>query len=354
MSRRGSEGDVGRRETLMGGSKSPRRPVASSDVTVVVPVAGAAEAWARSAKSLSRVVPSPGEIIVVIDGANEALAATAAEIPATVVVLEQRSGPAAARNLGARAATCDILLFIDADVEVPVDLAARVARLFTDQPDLSAVMGSYDDAPGDVGFVSQYRNLLHHFVHQTARDEATTFWAGCGAVRREAFHDVGGFDARWAEPSIEDIELGARLVRAGHRIRLAKDLQVKHLKRWTLTDMLATDLWRRAVPWTQLMLGEGQIVNDLNVKTRDRFSVAVALAALGALLSAWRSPILAGTALLAVLLLVVLNAQLFRFFLKQRGAIFAARAVPLYWLYLLICGLGFALGVVRHLTSERR
>ena len=291
---------------------------------------------------------------MVIDGADEALAATAAEIPATVVVLKHRSGPATARNQGARTAICDILLFIDADVEVPADLAARVARLFNDHPHLSAVMGSYDDAPGDVGFVSQYRNLLHHFVHQTAREEATTFWAGCGAVRRKAFHEVGGFDARWVDPSIEDIEFGSRLVRAGHSIRLAKDLQVKHLKRWTVTDMLATDLWRRAVPWTELMLGAVQIVNDLNVKTRDRFSVALALVALVALLLAWRSPILAGTALLAAILLVVLNARLFRFFVKQRGVLFAAGAVPLYWLYLLICGLGFALGVARHLTRERR
>ena len=337
----------------MGGS-SPRQPVVPSDIAVVVPVGGAPDAWARSARSLARVVPSPGEIVVVIDGANEALTATAAEIPSTIVVLEQRSGPATARNRGARAATRDILLFIDADVEVPVDLAARVARIFTDHPDLTAVMGSYDDEPGDLGFVSQYRNLLHHFVHQTAREEATTFWAGCGAVRRAAFHDVGGFDERWAEPSIEDIELGSRLVRAGHRIRLVKNLQVKHLKRWTMANMLATDLWQRAVPWTELMLGEGRIVNDLNVKTRDRVSVVMAFVALVALLVAWRSPVLVVAALLAGSSSSSLNARLFRFFVGERGALFAAGAVPLYWLYLLICGLGFALGVARHLTSERR
>lgn len=337
----------------MGGSSSLPQPVAPSDIAVVVPVGGASDAWIRSARSLARLDPFPGQIVVAIDGTNEALAATAARIPATVVVLEHRSGPATARNRGARAVTCDILLFIDADIEVPVDLAARVARLFTEHPDLTAVMGSYDDAPGDSGFVSQYRNLLHHFVHQTARVEASTFWAGCGAVRRQAFHDVGGFDDRWVNPSIEDIELGSRLVRAGYRIRLVKDLQVKHLKRWTLTDMLATDLWRRAVPWTELMLGEGKVVNDLNVKTRDRVSVVLAFVALLALIAAWRSPMLLGVAFMAMILVVVLNARLFRLFLDQRGALFVARAIPLYWLYLLICGIGFAIGLVRHLVKRR-
>ena len=54
-------------------------------------------------------------------------------------------------------------------------------------PALTAVMGSYDDTPSEPGLVSQYRNLLHHFVHQVGREKASTFWAGCGAVRRGAF-----------------------------------------------------------------------------------------------------------------------------------------------------------------------
>jgi cellulose synthase/poly-beta-1,6-N-acetylglucosamine synthase-like glycosyltransferase len=338
----------------MGGSHAPPQPIAPADIAIVVPVGGAAEAWPRSARSLARLDPPPGEIVVVIDGPDDHLATTAAGLAATTVVLAERSGPAKARNRGAGLARCDILLFVDADIEVPADLVATVARIFTDHPGLTAVIGSYDDAPGEAGFVSQYRNLLHHFVHQTARDEASTFWAGCGAVRRLAFHDLGGFDGRWANPSIEDIELGSRLVRAGHTIRLAKDLQVKHLKRWQVADMLATDLWRRAVPWTELMLGEGQLVNDLNVKTRDRVSVVVACVALLALLGAWRWPMLLGAAAGAMVLIVALNALLFRFFLSRRGALFAAGAVPLYWIYLLICGLGFALGLGRHLARERR
>ena len=223
-----------------------------------------------------------------IDGPDDALAATAAAIGAAVLVLDERSGPARARNRGARATSRDILLFVDADVEVPVDLAARVAGLCTAHPDVAAVFGSYDAEPGAPGLVSQFRNLLHHFVHQTARETASTFWAGCGAVRREAFERVGGFDESWTAPSIEDIELGSRLVATGQAIRLGKDLQVKHLKQWRLADMLVTDLWRRAVPWSELMLREGRLIDDLNVKRRDRLSVVLALVALFALAAAWR------------------------------------------------------------------
>jgi cellulose synthase/poly-beta-1,6-N-acetylglucosamine synthase-like glycosyltransferase len=214
------------------------------------------------------------------------------------------------------------------------------------------VIGSYDDAPAEPGFLSQYRNLLHHVVHQGGDERASTFWAGCGAVRREAFEEVGGFDESYADPSIEDIELGARLVQAGHTIRLVKDLQVKHLKRWRLANMLATDLWRRAVPWTELMLRQGRMVNDLNVKTSDRLSVVVAFVLLASLLAAWRWPALLGVAILAMLSVVALNAGLFRFFRRRRGVLFAVGAVPLYWVFLLICGFGFALGLLRHLLRR--
>ena len=58
--------------------------------------------------------------------------------------------------------------------------------ILREEPGIAAVFGSYDDEPGAPNLVSQYRNLLHHFVHQTGRTEASTFWTGCGAVRRDA------------------------------------------------------------------------------------------------------------------------------------------------------------------------
>jgi GT2 family glycosyltransferase len=329
------------------------RVITPGDVSVVVPVGGDAPAWRRAAESLTRLDPPPGELIAVIDGPGEAAAGIASKAGAVVKQLAERGGPARARNLGAREAHGQILLFLDADVEVPPELVADVAAAFNARPSLAAVIGSYDDEPGDPGFLSQYRNLLHHYVHQTACEEASTFWAGCGAVRRQAFDDVGGFDERWTTPSIEDIELGARLRRAGHAIRLERHLRVRHLKAWRPRDLLATDLWRRAVPWTELMLRQGRLVNDLNVRTRDRASVALALVGSAALAGAWHWPWLAWAGLGSLLLVVVLNAGLFRFFLRRRGVGFAVKTVPAYWTYLLTCAAGFAIGYLRTLGGRR-
>ena len=152
------------------------------------------------------------------------------------------AGPAEARNLGAQRARGDVLVFVDADVVVHADAFHRIRAALEADQGLTAIFGSYDDSPPAPGAVSGFRNLLHHYVHQSSPGPATTFWAGLGAIRRDAFLASGGFDAaRYPRASIEDVELGIRLAEAGARIVLDPELQGTHLKEWGLGEMLRTD-----------------------------------------------------------------------------------------------------------------
>ena len=165
---------------------------------------------------------------------------------------------------------------------------------------------------------------------------------------------MGGFDETYTKPSIEDIELGYRLTRAGHRIRLCKSLQVKHWKRWTVVSMIQADFFQRALPWTQLIHRHRNFVNDLNTGMSGRASVTLTFGLLGALLlSPWQPLSLVAAAMIA-LLLFLLNASLYRFFLNKRGLRFAAQAIPWHWLYFLYSGAAFAIGTVRHLFEGER
>ena len=184
----------------------------------------------------------------------------AADPPDELIIIEAPAGagPAAARNIGARRATGSVLIFVDSDVIVHHDAFTRIQAAFAADPELVAVFGSYDDVPSSHGAVSTFRNLLHHYVHQSSPGTATTFWAGLGAVRTDAFLAVGGFDsARFPVSSVEDIELGLRLAAAGGQIALDPAIQGTHLKRWRLWDMLVTDLVHRGTPWMALMLDRG-------------------------------------------------------------------------------------------------
>lgn len=336
---RARAGLMARAERREGSADPPLR------LSVIVPVYNDDGSLGRCLDALTTSCPPDAEIIVVDDGSTDGSAAVASRLPVRLVRLPTNSGPAAARNHGARQARGDILLFVDSDVAVAPGTLEHVARAFDGRPDVTAMFGSYDASPAAPGIVSRYKNLLHHFVHQSGETEASTFWAGCGAIRRAAFEALGGFaEDRFRRPSIEDIELGYRLRRAGHRVLLDKSLQGTHLKRWTLRSLLVTDIVGRAIPWTRLILESGQPVDDLNVRRDQRLSaglVGLALVCL-ALVPLWSG--LAGVAGAALLIVIVLNRRLYRFFVRHGGLGFAGVCLLLHWLYYLYSGLVY-LGV---------
>jgi glycosyltransferase involved in cell wall biosynthesis len=323
-------------------------------ISVIIPVHNGGENFRRCLSSLAKAMPAPSEIIVVADGDTDGSGHLAEEFGAKVLRLPLPGGPARARNRGARVAQGDILFFVDADVAVCPDAIDQVAAAFRREPDLAAVFGSYDDAPAVTNFLSQYKNLLHHYVHQTACEEASTFWGACGAIRREVFLAMGGFDERYRQPSIEDIELGYRLKLAGYRIRLCKTLQVKHLKRWSVVSLLESDFFQRALPWTELVLRDRHVINDLNLRLSSRASVTLTYGLLGALVGTWRWPGSLALAGALVLSLLSLNAPLYCFFWRKRGVRFAVQTIPWHWFYYFYSGLAFAIGIARYPIYSRR
>jgi glycosyltransferase involved in cell wall biosynthesis len=330
-------------------SPEPRRP----SLSVVVPVRNGGTDFECCLRRLRDSSWTDYELIVVDDSSTDASGDLARRMGAFVVRHERPLGPAAARNLGARIATAPLIFFLDADVAVHPGTLARGMSRFLADPSLTALFGSYDDQPPAPGLVSKFRNLLHHYVHQQGKfhDDtrpAHTFWTGCGMIRSEVFRDFGGFDPRlYPRPAIEDIELGYRLTRAGHRIVLARDVLATHLKRWSLGEMIRTDVFRRGVPWMLLIKRSGTIESDLNVKPAQRLCVAITGLVL---LAAAATPIERRTALVVALgsaAVVGLNRDFYAFLKESRGVAFAAAALPLHLLYYTCCGASVVIAQVQ-------
>jgi glycosyltransferase involved in cell wall biosynthesis len=324
-------------------------------ISVIVPVYNGTHYLHRCLDAILASCYPAYELILVDDASTDGSGEIGRHKGATVIRQPRQGGPAAARNAGARCARGDILLFIDADVVVQPTTLERVAANFLQHPEIAAVFGSYDDSPAATNFLSQYKNLCHHFVHQHASTDASTFWAGCGAVRRSVFLEVDGFnELRYSKPSIEDIELGYRLCAQGYRIRLDKELQVKHLKTWRLGSLFRADIFYRAVPWSKLILESNHLINDLNLKTADRINTVLAGSAVLTLALAPLKPWLLCLPPLFLITLLLLSCPLYSFFLRRVGLRFALQAFPLQLLYYLTCGVTFGLCWGRHISMARR
>jgi hypothetical protein len=296
--------------------------------------------------TLSCVVPAT-DGPPTLDRVLDAIRAAGSPPEELIVVAEPAfAGPAAARNTGAAEATGDVLVFVDSDVVVHADAFQRIREAFDADSELVAVFGSYDDAVATVGLVAGFRNLLHHHVHQQSAGRATTFWAGLGAIRRQAFGAAGGFDAeRYPVPSIEDIELGGRLQGS---IVLDPLLRGTHLKEWTLAGMVRTDFARRGVPWIRLMLERRELPTALNLGWCERASAVASVVAATSLVR--RKPI---GAVAGVGALVALNRDFYELLDRRQGHGRAIAGVGLHAIHHLTAAAAIPAGLAAHLRRRR-
>jgi GT2 family glycosyltransferase len=329
-------------------------PAAIERFSVIVPAYNASTTIADCLKAILNSTQKPSEVIVYHDGLTDNV--TQIALAPYVRVISNPSapiGPARGRNIGARESTCDVLIFVDADVIVAKDAFRLLLDELDDDAKVWAAFGSYDQTPRVTRRAAIYANLRHHWVHQSGQREAVTFWTGVGAVRRDAFWAVGGFDERAVVPKIEDIEFGARLIREGGRIRLVPEAMGTHCKDWTIAKLWRTDIFDRAIPWARLLTSGDGVGGHLNGAARERTSAVLAylclIALAGCFVSVWFS---VASAIFAFSYLI-LNRGLFRLLLRRGGAVTLMVGVVLHWIYHLYASAAYMVVKLRLLPQPK-
>jgi glycosyltransferase involved in cell wall biosynthesis len=157
------------------------------------------------------------EVVVVNDGSSDGTSeflealSLASDLPLTVVDPGVNVGRARARNLGARAARGNWILFLDDDIVAPPGLIRAHLDL----------LGS-DPGCGTIGFAVTEATLIDgpHFHYLDSRGVAKLspgpapgrfFVTQNAAVPREAFLKIGGFDEDFSSYGFEDMEVAFRL-----------------------------------------------------------------------------------------------------------------------------------------------
>lgn len=196
--------------------------------SIVIPTYQRRERVVQVVAALERQQHRDFEVLVVVDGSSDgtadALRALRASFP--VKVLEQANqGAAMARNAGARAASGELLVFLDDDMEADPDMLAEHLRSHREGADV--VVGHvplHEESPATAiaavtgRWAERRRKRL-----ETAGGEvpAADVLTGQMSIARAAFEQLDGFDESFTRGGLfggEDLDFGVRARRAGLKI----------------------------------------------------------------------------------------------------------------------------------------
>ncbi|HYZ80696.1 MAG TPA: glycosyltransferase family 2 protein, partial [Solirubrobacteraceae bacterium] len=198
-------------------------------VSVVMPFAGSRAEAEVGLSALTALARGPEDELILAD--NSGTAPPAAGVSVVAVAGEQ--SPAHARNAGAERATCEWILFLDADCRAPADL---LDRFFAEgvADDVGALAGAVVPAVGGGGLAARYgaaKSFLDQDAH-LAHGYMPRAVAANLLVRREAFEAIGGFYE--GVRAAEDTDFSWRLQRAGWRLEGRRAASVEHHYRTTV------------------------------------------------------------------------------------------------------------------------
>jgi GT2 family glycosyltransferase len=240
----------------------------SADLTVVISTLNGAAGVDRCLHALAKQTIRPRmEIIVVDDGSTDETAEVARAHGVTVISHPVNLGAAAGRNTGVRAASADVVAFLDDDCEPGPDWARQILSGYDDAAiagvtgpvvpySTSRFMLSYLtrhnpleplDIALSAGSSLSYRLLLYvreQWKTQSlaGRRDVYTFAGANMSFRRKALFEVGLLDERFRF-GCEDVDLCMRVNQEipGARLVLVPEAQVVHHFDPRLRDTMRRD-----------------------------------------------------------------------------------------------------------------
>ena len=291
------------------------------------------------------------EVIVVDDCSNDDSVSIISRYPCRLIRLEEHSGAATARNIGARESKGEMLFFTDSDCLLKPETLSMADAAVTGRED-TVFGGTYTEVPHDKDFFSAFQSAFINYS-ETKKKEPDYIASHAMVISRELFINSGGFPGDFL-PVIEDVEFSHRLRRAGIKLEMAPDILVEHIFRFSFRKSLA-NAFRKSKYWTVYSLGNRDLLSDSGTASSElkinmgSWFLSVALGLLSLFLKE-------GAFLLPIPLFLVVdtlvNRNLLYSFFSAGGAVFFAKAVLYYMLvYPFAVVSGSSAGMLEYLVS---
>ncbi len=325
-------------------------------LSIVIPNYNGSRTIGRCLESVFAFTDDDREVIVVDDCSEDGSADIIRKYPCRLIQLERHSGASAARNAGAFSSKGDVLFFIDADCLLKKDTLSVIRKHLSEKPVDVVIGGTYTPVPPDPGFFSQFQSIFINFF-ETKNSSAPDYLATHALViQTEIFRKLGGFTENFL-PILEDVEFCHRLRRAGYKLIMDPDLQVRHIFNLSFIKSIRNAA-RKARYWTVYSLGNRDLFADSGTASREiKINGAVwlvtAVLAFLSLVSGRRWPLIPLPLLWGCSIFI--NRHLLKAFCNAGGAFFALSASIYYlMIYPLAVWTGAFGGVIQHLIVDKQ
>ena len=333
-------------------------PASTAAVSVIIPARDSEGVLRTCLDALKKSSYPIHETIVVNDGSTDGTLDVARQHAVKTIDLSQPHGVNYCRNMGAAAASGDILLFLDSDIVVQVDTVQRVTGFFSNN-DVDAIVGLYSAHHRHRNLASQYKNMWIRFSYLNSGPHIDWIFGAVSAIRRSVVWKVRGFDRRiLVTHGGDDLELGKRITASAHRILLEPEIEVEHLKRHTLVSLLKND-FERSRGFVQLAGKLGELKHSFRtgfVNIYPAFVISTLLSwpmLASAIVGYWFKPVWFLCVLLSVSY-AILNFPFLKYFSEHQRANLLLPVIGVMLADHLACSLGSASGLARWLWTDTR
>ncbi len=319
-------------------------------VSVIIPAYNAEKYIGRCLTALKNQSFKDYEVIVVDDGSadktSEVVKSFAKKFRNIRLIKQRNSGPAVARNNGAKEAKGKIILFTDADCVPDRDWIKNMVEPFSDKT-VAGVSGTYRTLNKEsliARFVGYEIEKRHERMAKLKNiDFIGTFSA---AYKKDVYLKFGGFDARFKAASGEDPELSFRIAKAGYRLVFTKKAFVYHPHVDNLKAYLRQKFYRAY--WRVLLYKKHPEKMAGDSYTSSGLLIATALAGffLLSLFLGFLNRIFFSISALLLLASILLNVDMYLFILKKEVKVGIA-AIPITLLTYFAYGFGVVSGLVK-------
>lgn len=317
------------------------------DISIIVPTYNASFSIGKCLDAIYRAKGIDFEVIVVDDISTDDTLEIVRKYPCRVIKLEKKSGPSVGRNVGAKNAKSGIIMFVDSDAVVQDGGVERIVKGFRENPGVACISGVFGANPNEIGWFSRYRDRQVVYWHYSACEEVTVFVLTAGAIRRNVFFEVGGFERQFGVAAdIEDFEIGHRIVGRGYKMIVDKNVKFYHFEHSSRFLMLVKKLFKRTRLWIHLFRKSGKFEKNYATPSRSMAAVFAGLSLLSLLLAPFLN--IAGIFFfIFFLMFIFLDAGFYLYLLKDGGIFFMLFAVAAHYFFTLVICAGAGVGLLQ-------